>query len=255
MHLFSVRKDVTTAIVAGLKSAGLPEGNLIVWDKYQSELIEAGYSIQDSTQSVRVVGVIPGIGFDPDSTYRFPHVGKLIWGDLLFGKDRTEEISAESHLTRLVTQQITKLINVSVLTDHHEVGLSGSLLNLALGSVDNVRRFANDAEACESAVPEICALPAIREKAVLHIIDGLLGQYTLGPNIHPQSTWHNGTIYLSTDPVALDTIALEEIESQRRRTGLSSVTNRARYISFAGEAGLGVADRSQIIVTRTPPTR
>ena len=238
--LFSVRKDVTAGIVAGLKSAGVPERNIIIWDKYQSDLIEAGYRIQEDTNAVRVLGVIPGIGFDPEATYRFPHAGKLIWGDLLFGKDRAEEISAESHLTRLITQQITKLINVAVLTDHYEVGLSGSLLNLALGSVDNVRRFPNDAAACESAVAEICSLPAVRDKTVLHIIDGLLGQYTLGPSIHPQSTWHNGTLYFSTDPVALDTVALGEIESQRRRVGLPSVIDRARYIRAAGEAGLGI---------------
>jgi hypothetical protein len=240
----SVRKDVVHGIVAGLRAAGVPEANIIVWDKYQSDLRDAGYTISDSTNALRVVGVVPGVGFDPEVTYRFPYAGKLIWGDLQFGAG--EDISAHSHLTRIVTRQITKLINVAVLCHHSEVGLSGCLYNLAVGSVDNTRRFQNDAIACESAVPDINALPALRDKAVLHVVDGLLGQYALGPTFHPQSTWHHGAIYLSADPVALDAVALDEIESQRRRVGLPSIAARARYLPAAAEDGLGRAKREEI---------
>ena len=246
--LFSVRKDVVSAIVAGLRAAGVPEQHIIVWDKYQGDLLDAGYPLNDSTNGVRVTGVIPGIGFDPTVRYRSPFAGKLIWGDLLFG--RAEEISGESHLAKLVTQQITKLINVSILCDHSDVGLSGCLLNLAIGSVDNARRFVHDPAVCASTVPEICALPELRDKAVLHVVDGLLGQYALGPNFHPEFTWHHGALYFSADPVALDVVALEEIEARRKRTGFDSIARKARYIQAAGQLGLGVSNRDAIEIIR-----
>lgn len=249
--LFSVRKDVVRAVVDGLRSAGVREGNIIVWDKYQSDLVEAGYKIGDDTNKVQVVGVIPGIGFDPEATYRSPYAGKLIWGDLLFGQP--DDISGDSHLTRMITRQITKLVNIVVLADHSEVGLSGCLFNLALGSVDNIRRFQNSAAACNSAVPEICAMPELRGKTVLHIVDGLLGQYALGPNFHPEFTWHHGAIYLSTDPVALDTVALAEIELRRKRAGLVSVTSKAQFIQSAAELGFGSNDPKQIRIVPALP--
>jgi hypothetical protein len=246
--LFSVRKDVVRAVVDGLRSASMRDGNIIVWDKYQNDLVEAGYDLSDDTNNVQVIGVIPAIGFDPVVKLRSPYAGKLIWGDLLFGQP--DDISGESHLTRLVTQRCTKLINIVVLADHSEVGLSGCLLNLALGSVDNTRRFQNSAAACDTAVPEICAMPELRDKTVLHIVDGLLGQYALGPNFHPEFTWHHGAICLSTDPVALDTVALGEIELRRKRAGLVSVANKAKFIQTAAQLGLGTADPAGIETVR-----
>jgi hypothetical protein len=246
--LFSVRKDVVAAVVDGLRSAGVRDGNIIVWDKYQSDLIEAGYKINDGTNATQIVGIIPGIGFDREVKHRSPYAGKLIWGDLLFGQP--DDISGESHLTRLITQRLTKLINIAVLTDHSEVGLSGCLFNLATGSVDNTRRFQNSAAACDTAVPEICAMPELRDKTVLHIVDGLLGQYALGPNFHPEFTWHHGAIYFSTDPVALDVVSLAEIEARRKRAGLASIASRAAYIQGAAAFGLGTANPTMIETVR-----
>jgi hypothetical protein len=249
--LFSVHKDLVAAIVDGLKVAGVPENNIIIWDKYQSDLIEAGWKLNDSGNGVRVVGVIPGIGFDPEVKYHSSIAGKIIWGDYLFG-NKEEEISGDSHMARIVTQKITKLIDVSVLCHDLTAGLSGCLWNVAMGSVDNIRRFQNDASAAEFAIPDICAMPELRDKMVLHIMDGLLGQYALGPYFHPQYTWHHGAIYFSTDPVALDTVALTEIEAQRKRVGFPLVEEKAKYIQAAVNGGLGNSDLKKIDVVKIP---
>ena len=247
--LFSVRKPLVDAIVDGLKSAGVAEHRILVWDKYQSNLTDAGYAIRDSGDGVRVMGVIPSVGFDPEFHYHSPHAGKIIWGDLRFDAGE-EKVSAESYFTRILSRQVTKLINVAVLANHGQVGLSGCLFNVAAGSVDNTRRFETSAAASAIAVPEICATPVLRDKFALHIIDGLLGQYALGPNFHPEFTWHHGAIYFSTDPVALDTIALEEIEARRRHVGMKPVGERARHIANAARLGLGTNAREQIEVIR-----
>ena len=85
---------------------------------------------------------------------------------------------------------------------------------------------------------------------VLHVMDALLGQYALGPYFHPQYTWHHGAVYFSTDPVALDTVALAEIEAQRKRVGFPSLEKHAQYIPTAAAAGLGTADLKQIEVIK-----
>lgn len=247
--LFSVRKELIDAIIAGVRSAGVAENRILVWDKYQSNLLDAGYEINESGNGVRVIGVIPYVGFDPEFKYHSPYVGKIIWGDFLFAPDQ-EKVSADSHFARIVTQRVTKLINVAVLVNHSDVGLSGCLFNAAVGSVDNSRRFESSAAASATAVPEICATSVLRDKLVLHIIDGLLGQYALGPNFHPEFTWHHRAIYLSTDPVALDRIALEEIEARRKHVGLKPIGEQARYLGNAARLGLGTNKREDIEVIR-----
>lgn len=246
--LFAVHNEIVQVVIAGLKSAGVPDNHIIVWDKYQNELLAAGYDINTTSNGVRVLGVIPSSGFDVEATFRSPHAGKIIWGDLLFGAP--EEISAVSHFARLVTADVTKLINIAVLSDHLDVGLSGCLFNAAIGSIDNSRRLETSASASAAAIGDILAHDAVRGKFVLHLIDGLLGQYALGPNFHPEFTWHHGAIYFSTDPVALDAIALEEIEKRRQKQGKTPIGPRARYLDLAADRGLGVRDRKRIEVIK-----
>jgi hypothetical protein len=58
-------------------------------------------------------------------------------------------------------------------------------------------------------------------------------------------------VMASTDPVALDTVGWEIVEQLRATKGLRTLTAEGRppaYIQAAGTLGLGVADRSRILV-------
>jgi hypothetical protein len=51
-----------------------------------------------------------------------------------------EGVGRRSFVSKLLTQDITKLINVTPMLNHNSAGVTGHLYSLAFGSVDNVYR-------------------------------------------------------------------------------------------------------------------
>ena len=66
------------------------------------------------------------------------------------------------------------------------------------------------------AVPEIYALPALGDRVALNITDALIGQYEGGARglLHYSSVLNQ--LWFSRDPVALDTLAIKELDRERR---------------------------------------
>lgn len=241
--LHGTHRAVVDAVIEGLRSAGVPARNIHVFDRDAEQLRAAGYP--DAT------AIVGDTGWDAAQFYENKFVGKLIWGDLRFGQPGAE-LDTRSHLPRLLTGAITRLINIPVLQDHDACGIAGSLYNLSLGMVDNARRFEMFGQSGDPAIAEIAALPAIRGKTILHIMDALIGGYAGGPVFKPQYSWSPGRLYFSADPVAVDTLALELIEAKRREANIAAIGSRASHIGSAARLGLGQAERSAIrLVTAT----
>jgi uncharacterized protein (DUF362 family) len=257
--LQATRPAVVDAIVDGLRSAGVAPTNIVVWDRDATKMRAAGYGpgVQDS--GVRVVSVIPDTGlprsergWDPETFYESKLVGKLIWGDLLFGKEDTA-LSTRSHLPKLLTQTVTKLINVPVLQDNDACGLAGCLYNITVNAVDNNRRFEMFGQKGDPSIPAICAMPVIRRKLVLNICDALIGGYAGGPNFKPQYSWPYGGLYFSRDPVAIDATCLKLLETKRSEAKVTAIGPLASHIATAGEVGLGQAKPDRIDLIETAP--
>jgi hypothetical protein len=240
--LHGTHRAVVDAIAAGLRAAGVPATNIWVFDRDLVKMRARGFAAATATQEVALTGPA---AFDATVFYDNRLAGRLIWGDLLFGRPG-EELSTRSHLPKLLTQRLSKLINVPALQDHEASGLAGCLYNLSLGLVDNTRRF--EGGRSDAAIAEICALPAIRGKAVLHIVDGLVGGFAGGPSFKPQFGWQYNRLLFSTDPVALDTLCLEQIEQQRRAANVPAIAQRSHHVAFAARLGLGVNQRDKMDV-------
>ena len=247
--LLATHHPLVETILSGLEQAGIPPENIIIWDRFASEMKASGYILVDQPGAVKYLATTPEAGSDENVFYKSGLVGKPLWGDF---DVRRVTISDRSYFSRIVTQRITKLINVPVLTDHRDAGLSGCLFNLAIGSTDNTRRFAASPWFYDPAVAEICAMEPLRSKTVLHILDALVAQYAGGPNVQPRFAWHFGALYLSTDPVAIDTLALADIEAQRAAHGLQAIRTRARHIASAAELELGTNRREEIELLKLP---
>ena len=230
------------AIVDGLLSAGVAPTNIVVWDRDPIKLHAAGY---EPARRFRLAAVVGDTGWDPDAFYESALVGKLIWGDRLFGKSGAE-INTRSHLPQLLTKTITKLINLPVLQDHPDCGLAGGLYNLSFAMVDNARRFEVPGQRGAPDLAAIAALPEIRRKLVLTVMDALIGGYAGGPGFKPEFSWPCASLYLSADPVAVDSLCLDLIETQRHDANIPALSPRASYLSTATRLGLGQSDRAQI---------
>jgi hypothetical protein len=248
------RPAVVSAIVRGLLVAGLPPANLIIWDRHEDDLRTAGYDALGRTLGVRVAGAAES-GYDSNTFYLpdSPVIGQLVWGDLEFGRTNKDfAIGRKSFISKLVSRQMTKIISVAPLMNENAAGVCGHFFSLALGSVDNTRRFEGNADRLAVALPEIVALPQIGDRTVLYVTDALLSQYQGGPSGYLQfSTIHN-EIWLGQDPVALDTMAAKELMLQRRLLSLPPMRANFAIYTNAVLLQLGENDPSRIQVEQAP---
>jgi len=251
--LQSTRRAVVEAIAEGLRAAGVLSNNIYVFDCDPMQMRAAGYLRSSPTNSFREVSIIDGTGWDPAVYFQNNLAGKLIWGDLLFGKEEGEDISKRSHLPKLVTGTITKLINVPVLQDHDVCGLSGCLYNLSLAMVDNTRRFEMPGQHGDPMIAEICAMEPVRSKLVLNVTDGLIAGYAGGPTFKPQYSWNYGALYFSADPVAVDSLCIEALDAKRREAKVPPIGSLAAHIASAARLGLGQNERAKIEVIEAKP--
>lgn len=246
------RVAVAEAVVEGLLAARVPATNIVVWDYRFSDLRRAGFSELAPKYGVRVTGSIDE-GWDEQAFYESSLLGQLVFGDLEFQK-KGDNIGRKSFVTRLLTKQITKIINVSPLLNHNSAGVCGNLYSLASGSVDNTLRFEGDPGKLAVAIPEIYALPALSDHVVLSIVDALICQFQGEQIAHLHYSAALNQIRISTDPVALDVLSMEELDRQRARVlpGVTFKTNRLDLFRNAELLELGTAERSRIDIDTVP---
>ncbi len=238
-------KELINAVVESLKTAGVRENNIIVWDRFEDQLARrARLKLNRTADGVRCYGTERPddgtTGYDTDVYYETdadtPEY-RMVTGN-------------RSLVSRIVTRDCTKILNMPVLKDHNQAGVTACLKNLAFGSVNNTARFHKAPMYCSPAVADIFAIPSIRQKAVLHVVDALRVCYSGGPDgPNPAYIAQYGGIYLATDPVACDTIALEVVQKLRADAGLGDLyqtSGHPVHIEAAAKKGLGTNEREKI---------
>jgi hypothetical protein len=246
------RPAVVAAVVEGLLAAGLPPEHIIVWDRQLTDLRLAGFPALSERYGIRLAGSAQA-GWDPNTFYHpdTPILGNLVWGDLEFGK-KGDGVGRKSFVSKLLTREITKIINITPLLNHNLAGVSGNLYSLATGSVDNLIRFESSPQTLATAIPEIYALPTLSDHVVLNITDALICQYEGGE----RSLLHYSTMLnqlrFSRDPVALDVLSLQELDRQRQAADAPSIKANLQLYSNAALLQLGVDDLKRIQVDTIP---
>ena len=253
--LSGTRPAVVAAVVQGLLAAGLPPQHLLIWDKHAAELQAAGFYQLGRQLGVRVAACDEE-GYDEKSFYApdTAVIGNLIWGDLEFGQ-KGPGIGRKSYVAKIVSRQLTKIISIAPLLNLEECGVSGHLYSLSLGSVDNTLRFESQPDRLAEAVPEIYALPVLGDRVVLNITDALLGQYEGGSRALLHYSTVLNQLWFSRDPVALDTLAIQELQRERQAHAAAVIPSHADLYNNAVLLQLGVNDPAQISVEKValPP--
>ena len=249
-ELSGTRPIVVAAVINGLLDAGLPATNIIIWDKHADDLRAAGFFKLAAQLGVRAAGAME-TGYDPTNFYNPDNavVGYLLYGDLEFGK-KGEGVGRKSFVSLLVSRQITKIISIAPLLNENEIGACGQLYSLALGGVDNTFRFESDADRLAVAVPEIYALPALGDRVALDITDALIGQYEGSSRGLLQYSFVLDQLWFSRDPVALDTLAIKELEHERRALDAPEFKPNLELYANAALLQLGVNDPAKIQVEK-----
>jgi len=222
----STNVQVVAAICERLQQAGIQARDIIVWDRESSELERAGFRLASDANRVRCIGT-DAFGYEeqPES----------------FGTVR-------SKLSKILTRNCDVLINVPVLKDHSDSGITAALKNM-YGVIDNPYRL--HAQGCAPGIADLNMLPAIRTKMRLTICDATTASFDGGPSFEPESTWQHNGVIIARDTVALDYTAWQIIEHKRAKQGLKTLlaAGRApRFIALAADARhqLGTNDPNRI---------
>ncbi|HUS07563.1 MAG TPA: DUF362 domain-containing protein [Bryobacteraceae bacterium] len=255
--------EVVRAIIGGLRSVGLKNQDIVVYDRYRAQFFKAGFDkwlpagVRTSSAAEDYEGIQQAIeGYDPD------HYMDMAL--TLKGYDLNNLTARRSYAAKFITKEVNKMINVPVLKDHQSAGITLALKNMSHGLVNNVCRSHSTytLNACGSFIPAVVSMPVIRNKVVLHILDGVKGLYHGGPGAKPQFVWEHKTMYFASDPVAMDHVGWKVIDAKRVAMGKHPIaedrpdqfskflSRQPEHVEIAGALGLGEWDEKKIDVRR-----
>lgn len=159
---------------------------------------------------------------------------------------RIDDRGARQTLTGCAT-----LVNARPLRTHHWAGVGGCIKNPIMFMLEP--SFYH---------PDMCAdlgsmwkLPILKDKIKLNVLIALTPQfYTRGPHhFDTRYLWPYRGIFLSRDPVAVDTMGVRLLEARRRiHFGVDRpLTELAKHVRIAGQKhGLGESDPRRIDLVR-----
>lgn len=252
--------EVLLEIVEGLQAAGVKPQDIVAYDRYKAEFLDAGFD------KWLPAGVRWTFGTDRPHPFQLDMAGyeesQYVELPLLLPKaDLNDRHYRRSYLSKFIARDVNKMVNLCVLKHHQSAGITLALKNMSHGLVNNVSRSHSDPSnnSCGSFIPAIVDHPIIREKVVLNITDAIKAAYHGGPLPScAKYAWEHKTMYFSTDPVAMDRIGLQVLDAQRVKMGkqpiaLASVDEDSRFvrmqpehIDIAGLLGLGEGDPKKI---------
>ena len=257
-HVISAA-EVVREIIDGLNAAGIKNKDIVVYDRYRDQFFQAGFDkwLPEGVRTSHAVETFDEVqlaieGYDAD------HYMDMAL--TLPGYDASNLTARRSYAAHFITKEVNKLINLPVLKDHQSAGVTLALKNLSHGLVNNVCRSHSSStlNTCGQFIPAVVSMPVIRNKAVLHVLDGVKGLYHGGPGARPEFVWAHKTIYFATDPVALDHICWKAIDEKRVAMGMKTIAEdrpdkfstfwnrQPEHVEIAGAMGLGEWNESKI---------
>ncbi|RJP65536.1 MAG: DUF362 domain-containing protein [Candidatus Abyssobacteria bacterium SURF_17] len=220
----STRPQVVAAIVSELQKVPISAENIIIWDRTNRELAAVGYKINADGAGAKCYGT-DALGYEEKAAVHRSFNGRL---------------------SKILTREITALINVPILKDHGGAGVSIAMKN-HYGSFHNPG--SHHAKGCDPSIADLNSLEDIKAKTKLVVCDATRAGCNGGPGYNPAFAWQYSGLLLSCDPVALDTIGIRIIDERRIEVGLRPLAEIGRYprwLASAADRGLGNADANRI---------
>lgn len=252
------------ALIASLEKRGFSKENIFLVGLNPLRLRLTGYLPSFSTGTLPFPGhpvyvLESGKFYDPAWFYdsplpsRFdPIVNEQAVKTAAGGKaNTTTEEDRKSFLATPLFLDADFWINLPVYTDHPVLGINGALVNATLWNASNTFRFFKSPATAPAAVAEMAAIPELREGWILNITSLQLYQFIGGPYFNSLYTVSEPRLWMSTDPVMLDSLMLARINGARKRNGFDPVTeDDARMLDFAQQLGVGSTDTAHVKMQR-----
>ncbi len=267
--LISTRLEVVDAVIAWLRSGGIPAKNIVIWDRFDYMLADAGFTAARypgiAIEGLQTMDEAAAEGKSQDDSRWLDKDGRHVseknfdldayyFADIEAPQDKAHLNQhvfngRYSYFGKLLTKKLTKIINVPVFKNTGN-GISMATKNLGYAAVCNTSRLHKPLffDVCT----EVLAFPAVRDKLVLNVTDGLRAQYDGGPGPLAQATWFLNTLFFASDPFALD-MTCHNLLLQKRKEMNVKVNEHpmySEYLRYAQRLGLGIADPAKIAFTQ-----
>ena len=208
------------------------------------------------TMAEVLIGSILTAGFEPGQITLLEAGVRASWADELakpeFGW--TQKVydfgSGKEQLLRAV-ENATAIINVPFLKAHRIAGMTGCLKNLSHGLIRRPALY--HADQCCPYIPDIVAMPVIRGKLRLNIMNALRIIYDTRPDTARDPVDAASALVIGTDPVAVDTVGQTVLDAMRLEKALKPVTAEPGLVlqhRLAAEKGLGINNMEYIELVR-----
>ena len=267
--LISTRLELVDAVIDWLTSCGLPRKNIIIWDRFDYMLKDAGFTperfpgvgieglqtmdeaaaegkTQDNSKWLNSDGThVSALNFDKEVFY---------WADVDGPKDLpylNQHVfnGKYSYFGKLLTKKLTKIVNLPAFKNTGNA-ISMATKNIGYGAVCNTNRL--HAPLGLNVNTEVSAFWPVRDKMVLNITDGLRSQYDGGPDMNAKFAYIDNRLHIASDPFALDMVCQTRISAKRKEMGVP-VNEHPRfteYLRYAEKLGLGIVDPGKIVHVR-----
>jgi uncharacterized protein (DUF362 family) len=214
--------ELVDELSALLARIGIEPRRQIAFDRFQRDLTSSGFSAR--SDAYRCIG--------NDEAGHEEEIAQMP--------------SSASRLCRVLTRLVDGVINLPVLKQHGLSGMSGALKN-NFGCIHNPNKMHLDK--CDPYIAEVNAIPAIRDKQRLVVMDALRPVVEGGPSYTPGAGEVANVLLFATDLVAVDTVALGLLDELRKQHALPSLDQAGLFpvhLPTAGRLGLGVSERAGI---------
>jgi len=217
----SVPPIMVEAIIRQLVSAQVRAENILIFATDERDLFAAGFSLDQDRPGVKAYGAA-SLGYRND-------------------------------ISRVLLDMCDKIINIAALRPHPQLGMTGAVYNHLACAPATV---AKQITAAPQQLASVAARPLINQKVVLHFLVALDPFYVVPTDAQPHPHWEYAGLLLGSDPVAVDTVALDILATKRREEGIepSQPLAAGQYLQAAcDEYRLGQADPDLITVVTIGP--
>lgn len=191
----------------------IPLNRIILYERSTRDLESGGFKRNISGRGVRFFGNDEGGGYDP-----------------------------VERLTRIVTRQATKIINLASMKCVESDFVASLFLKNHIGTLMD-----SDMPKCHGNLDflaEVNSRPNIKNKTVLNICDGFRGTYRRGV------PWYWAGIVMGKDPVATEYQVIQVMNQKRTKEGIKLLPTPEHLEIAQKKYGLGTCDPAEIKVFR-----
>ncbi len=242
------------AVVANLEKRGYKKENICIVDMSRRKMRDCGFlprvsEVQkgkaDNYKGSPVIDIDSGKYFDSNWYYDNALMPKTVKG-LNASSDLYNPEFRKSYLPVPLFLTVDFWINLPVVTDMQGLGVCAALGNASIWNMSNNERFLKQPANASMAAAEVCAIPELRSSNLMTILTLERGQFVGGAIFNSRCSFSENSIFLSSNPVAIDFIAWHIINKHRQNFGFAPLDPMPPILNYCRELKVGDYDFRKI---------